>query len=254
MKHPSLADLPRQHRSGTDAMKTAAAAALFAAVVALFSQALHGQDGARYREFQLGSNLPSVSALTSVAATEAKTIHQRPALLQELEWRRPYFVSGSTTPQDDPVKQIAFSFYDDQLSKIVVEYDRDRTAGMTDADMIDAISTAYGSVVKPSAKTAPAKPRSAASDLEEKSGTPVARWGGADYSVVLYRSSYAQGFQLVVASPKLDALARTADAQAIRLDEREAPQREIARQKKEVEAARATQEKARLANKAVFRP
>jgi hypothetical protein len=38
------------------------------------------------------------------------------------------------------------------------------------------------------------------------------------------------------------------------MDEREAPQREIARQKKETEDARTSQEKARLANKAAFRP
>ena len=159
-------------------------------------------------------------------------------------------MSGSTTQQDDPVRQIVFSFYDDQLSKIVVEYDRERTAGMTDADMIDAISTAYGPALKP----APTKARAAASQFEAQSNSPVARWGDADYSVVLFRSSYASGFQIVVTSPRLDALARTADAQAIRLDEREAPQREIARQKTEAEATRVSQEKARIANKAVFRP
>jgi hypothetical protein len=57
-----------------------------------------------------------------------------------------------------------------------------------------------------------------------------------------------------VTSPRLEALARTAAAQAIRLDEHEAPQREIARQKKEVEDARLSQEKARITNKAAFRP
>jgi hypothetical protein len=82
----------------------------------------------------------------------------------------------------------------------------------------------------------------------------LARWGDVDYSVVLYRSSYAAGFRIIVASPRLEALARTANAQAIRLDEREAPQREIARQKKDVEDIRDSQEKARTANKAVFRP
>ena len=84
--------------------------------------------------------------------------------------------------------------------------------------------------------------------------TLVARWGDADYSVVLYRSSYRSGLRLFVASRRLEALARTAAAEAARLDEREAPQREIARQKKETEDIRASEEKARLANKAVFRP
>ena len=55
-------------------------------------------------------------------------------------------------------------------------------------------------------------------------------------------------------SPRLEALARLADAQAIKMDEREAPERETARQKKEADANRAAQEKARLANKAAFRP
>lgn len=55
-------------------------------------------------------------------------------------------------------------------------------------------------------------------------------------------------------SPKLEALARTASAQAIRLDDREAPQRELARQKKEVAESRASEEKTRLVNKAAFRP
>jgi hypothetical protein len=106
----------------------------------------------RNAEMQLGSDLPSVSALANVAVSEAKTIHQRPAVIQELEWRRPYFVGGSTAPQNDPVQQIVFSFYDNQLSKMVVDYDHDRTDGMADADMIDAISTAYGPALKSALK------------------------------------------------------------------------------------------------------
>jgi hypothetical protein len=84
---------------------------------------------------------------------------------------------------------------------------------------------------------------------------PIARWAGADYSVVLYRyRSYASSFRLIVASPHLEALARAADLQAIRLDDREAPQRETARQKKETDDLRVSQAKARVANKATFRP
>jgi len=103
-------------------------------------------------------------------------------------------------------------------------------------------------------KPAVKKTRLVLSQLEEDSGTPVARWGDADYSVVLYRPSYGSEFRVIVTSPRLDALARTAVAQAMRLDEREAPQREVARQKKEVEDTRLAQEKARIANRADFRP
>jgi hypothetical protein len=223
--------------------------AMTAAGLVLSTWLLQGQDRSRYRDFQLGGDLPSISALTGVAQSEVKTLHMRPAVMQELQWRRRYSSSDATPAQIDPVQQIVFSFYNDQLSKMVVDYDHDRTAGMTDMDMIEAISKSYGPRLSPAAR----KPR-AASPLEEGSGTALARWGDADYSVVLYRSSYGSGFRIIVTSPRLEALARTADAQAIRLDEREAPQREIARQKKEVEDTRDSQEKARTANKAIFRP
>ena len=71
----------------------------------------------------------------------------------------------------------------------------------------------------------------------------------------MYRaSSYREVFRLIVTDPALDDLARKATTQAVRLDEREAPNREIARQKKERDDGRAAAEKARVANKAVFRP
>jgi hypothetical protein len=218
--------------------------------LALSTVATQGQDRSRYRDFQLGGDVPSVSVLTKVALSEVKTIHQRPALMQEMQWRPSYYMSGSTAPQNDPVQQIVFSFYNDQLFKLVINYDRQRTDGLTDADMIEALSTAYGPPLKPDAK----KSRAAASQLADEAGTSIARWGDTDYSVVLYRSPYASEFRAIVMSPRLEALARVADAQAIKLDEREAPERENARLKKEADDNRAAQEKARLANKAAFRP
>ena len=221
---------------------------LTVAGLALSTCLLHGQDRSRYRDFQLGRDLPSISALTGKPASEARTVHLRPALMQELEWRRPYSVSDASSGQTDPVQVILFSFYNDQLSRMVIDYDRNRTVGMTDADMIEAISTMYGPPLAASRTTA------ALSQLEEESGTRLARFGDASCAVVLYRSSYASGFRLIVTSPRLDALARTAGAQAVRLDEREAPQRELARQKKEAADTRASEEQSRLANKAAFRP
>jgi hypothetical protein len=216
----------------------------------LSTHALQGQDRSRYRDFRLGSDLQSVSALTTAVGSDAKTIHQRPAVIQQLVWRPPYFLRGTAAPQNDPVQQIVFSFYNDQLFRLAITYDRQRTEGMTDTDLIEAISTTYGPPLQPAVK----KARAVASELEEESGTPVTRWGGVDYSVALYRLSYASGFRLIVSSPSLEALAQTAEAEAIRLDGREAPQREIARQKKEAEDTRLSQEKARLTNKAAFRP
>jgi hypothetical protein len=224
--------------------------AMAAVALVVLTGPLQAQERARYRDFELGSDLTSVSAHAKVAASDARTIHSRPAVMQELEWRPPYVVTAVSSAQDDPVRQIVFSFYDDQLSRMVVDYEHERTSGLTDADMIDALSVSYG----PSLKSVARPARGARSRLEEESGTAVAQWGDADYSVVLYRSSYGSGFRVVVASPKLEALARTADARAILLDEREAPQRDLARKQKEAEEMRVSQEKARLANKATFKP
>ncbi len=223
--------------------------------LALFTHVLQSQDQSRYRDFQLGSDLASVATLAKVDVSDAKTIHLRPAVLQELEWRPSYFATGSTA-QNDPVQRIVLSFYNDQLSRVVVDYHQDRTEGMTDADMIDGISVTYGPPLRPAA----IKTRKAPSRSDEGTRTSIASWGDAEYSVVLYRTSdpyrstYASRFQIIVTSMRLDALARTAGAEAVRLDDQDAPQREIARQKKDVDDARASAEKARLANKAAFRP
>src|SRR4051812_29243977 len=86
------------------------------------AHALSAESPSRYRNFQLGSDLSSVAGLTGVAASEAKIIHLRPALMQELQWRRGY-TTGDPTAAPDPVQQIVFSFYNNQLTKLVVDYD-----------------------------------------------------------------------------------------------------------------------------------
>jgi len=58
----------------------------------------------------------------------------------------------------------------------------------------------------------------------------------------------------VVTSIPLDNLARKASATAVQMDAAEAPQRELARQKKETEDSVAAREKAKAENKAGFRP
>ena len=78
--------------------------ALGALALLLSTHAVQGQDRSHYRDFPLGGSLPSVAALSGAPASEAKTIHERPALMQDLVWRPAYFVSGSTTAQTDPVQ------------------------------------------------------------------------------------------------------------------------------------------------------
>jgi hypothetical protein len=218
--------------------------------ILLLTQRLGGEGRARYRNFELRSDVAAVSAVAGVPASEARTIHQRPAVLQDLNWRPSRWIVGSTQASTDPVEQITFSFYNDQLFRIVVDYGHDRTQGMTDADMTDGISAVYGTPVK----RVPGAAR-IGSQVEAESGSPVARWGDADHAVVLYRtSSYGEAFRLIVTESTLDGLARKAAIQAMRLDDQEAPRREIARQKKEQDDGRSAAEKARVANKAIFKP
>jgi hypothetical protein len=219
-------------------------------MLVLATPALSGQTAPQYREFTLGSNLSTVSAQVKASAADIRPIRQRPALIQDLSWRAPYFIADSNEPRKDPVQQIVFSFYNDQLFKMAIDYDRQRIEGMTEADMIAALSEVYGPATTPKPKTAP----TFMSRIDVTSGTPVSQWGNAEYSVVLIRPSFGTGYQVVVTSTQLDELARAADAEAVRLDQREAPRREIERKRQDADDARAAQEKARAANKPTFRP
>jgi hypothetical protein len=217
------------------------------------TRALEGEGLSQYRNFEMGSGLAAVSTITGVAMSEAKVVHQRPAVMRDLEWRPSRWIVGSTETSTDPVERIRFSFYNDQLFRLVVEYGYENTEGMTGADLIAAISNVYGAPLPPASRTA--RPPAARSRVEADWGSPLARWGDTEHAAALYQtSSYGSPYRLVVTDVDLDTLARQAEAQALRLDEQEAPAQEVARQKKAQEDARAAAAKARAANKAVFRP
>ena len=217
-------------------------------VIVLCAQALVAQEAFRYREFQLGSDLASVAKLTGSASSGARIIHSRPAVMQDLEWR-PRYYSGGASPLTDPVDLMLFRFYDDKLFMVVVDYDRRRTEGMSPADMIAAVSATYGPVSQvPSRRLGTPTVQYGFPD------TPLAGWGNDEYSVTLLRVAYPESFRLVVALTRLESLARTASAAAVRLDNDEAPQRELDRQKQEASDSAAAQEKAKAENKAQFRP
>jgi hypothetical protein len=222
--------------------------ALCTCIVLLFAFTIAAQEPFRYREFQLGSDLATIGKLTAMAPTAAKVIHARPAVIKELEWRPRYAARGEA-PLTDPVDLMVFRFYEDQLSTIIVDYDRRRTQGMTAADMIAAMTEIYG----PTSRLA-SRPIGAPTREYGFPDAPIAIWGDTEYSVTLLRVAYPEAFRLVVALTRLDTLARRDSATAVQLDAAEAPQREIARQKKEAADSLAAQEKAKTENKALFRP
>ena len=110
------------------------------------------QDLSKYREFQLGTSLVAVAHQAGMAP-EPRVLQQRPALIQELMWQ-PSPMRGSS-PQGDSVKKVLFSFYNGQLFRIIVSYDRERTAGLTGVDMAEAISAKYGLAMLPATQLMP---------------------------------------------------------------------------------------------------
>jgi hypothetical protein len=108
----------------------------------LGGQLAFAQDMSRYRAYVLESSLDSVVAASGARAADAKTLHERPATIQELEWRAPYVDSRNMLA--DPVREISFTFYNDALYQVIVHYDRDRTDGLTNSDIVESVSTAYG--------------------------------------------------------------------------------------------------------------
>jgi hypothetical protein len=199
----------------------------------------------RYREFELGAPLAAVIAVTHAQERDLKTIHSRPAVLQQLEWR-PRYMSGTPVPGRDSIDRLLFDFVDGRLFKMSVRYAPDRTSGLTNEDMIEALAGVYG------APTPPRTPRPPARALDVP--VIVAEWTQDDASVSLQRQEYSNAYVLVVTSLSLDTLASKAAATALVLDEREAPQREAALAKKRADDERRAEELARSANKKVFQP
>jgi hypothetical protein len=213
----------------------------------LSGQLAFAQDMSRYRAYVLESSFDSVVAASGARAAEAKTLHERPATIQELEWRAPYVDSRNT--QADPVRNVTFTFYNDALYQVIVNYDRDRTEGLTNSDIVESLSTAYGAPLLPPARTRTSPPVEGFPD-----STVVARWENADSLLTLIRGSYTPEFQLILVSKSLSGRARSAVREAVRLDAIEAPRREAELRKKEAGDANAARDKTRIANKAAFRP
>jgi hypothetical protein len=212
------------------------------------AQAVSAQELSRYRAYALESSVESVVATIGARAPAARTLHERPAKIQQLEWRTPYASPGGGESAD-PVRDVAFSFVNDALYEVLVTYDRDRTAGLTDNDIIESLSSSYGPPVLKSAIVRTDLPSNALEDA-----TVLAQWSDAAASLTLLRDTFTPEFQLVLVSKALSAKARSASREAVRLDALEAPQRELAQRKKDVADASATRDKNRTENKAAFRP
>lgn len=222
--------------------------------LAFFTPALFAQDLSIYREFRFGAKLPVVAKQAHLNPADAKTLHQRPALIQELEWQAMYIDSKRVA---DSVRNIMFSFYNGELFRLLVTYDRERTEGLTVEDVIEAISVKYGTATNPGGELTLVTtylPVDGEKIISERREKVIARWEDADYSYNLLQSYPAAPFGLAIYAKRVEALAQLAMIESVRLDKLEAPQRENSRQVDKAAAATAKQAEARRANKPPFRP
>ena len=121
--------------------------------------------------------------------------------------------------------------------------------GLTNDDVIASVSAAYG--IPP---LRPAGARSVPAAEMAADTTVVARWEDQSALLTLTRGSYPPQYQLTLTSKTLNGPARAAIKEAGRLDAKEAPQREVDQRTKQAADARVATEKARVTNKAAFRP
>src|SRR5678816_3149860 len=139
---PALAQEERMPNAGIIAM------AILGVILAF--PALQTPDLSRYREFQFGTHVLLVAKQARANPSDVKVIHRRPAVIQELVWEA--WSSTQSSSRSESVKDIRFSFYNGELFRMVVNYDKDRTEGMTVDDIIEAISTRYGKASRPEAE------------------------------------------------------------------------------------------------------
>src|SRR5216684_1535078 len=224
-------------------MKAISSSILCLGAVLLAAPALRGQDFSKYRDFSLGTSLASVLKHTDKKSTDVNVTHAGRPLFQELTWWPPNI--PGTSYRSDTVEQILFSFYNGELYKISVTYDRTSTEGLTSEDMVKSISTKYGPATNVVVEIDSAK-----DDRYEVRQKPVASWEDAQYSFNLVRSSFTDHLGLIIYSKRVNAEAELAIVEAVKLEEQKGPQREAERQKKRTDDL----EVARQKNQKIFRP
>ncbi len=224
-------------------MKTMRSSILCLVVLLLTAPLLRAQELSKYRHFTIGMSLSRVLERTDQKMADVKVIYGRPALIQELTWWPPNLPGASF--QSDTVEQILLSFYNGELYKISVTYDRTSTEGLTAEDMVKSISAKYGPATNVMLVTDSAK-----IDRYDVRQKPVATWEDAQYSFNLVRSSFTDRLGLTIYSKRVNAEAELAIAEAVKLEEQESPQREAERQKKQMDDL----ETARQKNQKSFRP
>ena len=171
-----------------------------ASCVVLGVTLLGAQARPHYRTYRMGDDIAAISRHLGVPRPAAA---QAGGTVRELRWRADYVPRG--TDAADPVERLLFSFHDNQLFRIVIDYAPTRTEGMRAADVVAAVAKVYGT---PTRRVDP--PMQVGLQPMRPIDTVVAQWNDDDLDVALLQLDGRPAFRLIVASPLLQARARTA--------------------------------------------
>src|ERR1700688_1526013 len=181
-------------------------------IILLSAPLIHGQDLSKYSIFSFGMGLADLSTWIDQKPTEANLVHQRTAVIQELTWWPPL---ASGTRRAEPVRQILFSFYNGELYRILVTYDRHVTEGLPADDMVRTMSAKYGTATRPTAEINFPTNETGEYGTTEK---VIARWEDSQYSFNLFRSSLSNTFAIVMFDKRLDAQAGVSIAESVQME------------------------------------
>jgi hypothetical protein len=198
-----------------------------------------------YRSITLGDSVQKVADQLKVERSAIRVVHERPALVQQITWRPSRYVSGSTL-EPDPLAEMVLTFHVDRLARIAVAYDRERTEGLTNEDLLEVFQGVYG----------PPMLQSITSLTSASSTAPqiIGSWRDAESLVLLWRERYPSRVGLTITAMASDLAMQEAIANGERLDATEAPARDLARRAAEATALQTRDDKVRRDNKAAFKP
>jgi len=222
--------------------------AIAALVVATSAPMAAAQGRAQYRTYAMGESLQAISRQIGQPVMDATSTPAAPGAVQELRWHARYVRRG-TPPSGDPVDRLVFSFYEHRLFRIVIDYAPDRTEGMTESDLVAAVSAIYGAPVRRTLVSG-----GGVAAPVRTAETVVAQWTRGDQSVALLALQGETAFRLIVVSSALETLARASGAREAPVDRPDWPSIEAARARTAIVGVEPLRQLTRRANIASFVP
>jgi hypothetical protein len=198
----------------------------------------------RYRGVSIGDSVSVVVASLHLTPGDVAIVHARPAMIQQLTWRPNQFFASKAGPPE-ALAEMVLTFHLGRLARVVATYDRDRTEGLTNADLHDSFTTIYGT---------PMLVPTAGGVRSSSEPEIIGQWGDGETLVVLWREAYPRRFKVTVSSVAADRLLQGALASGARLEATEAPTRDMVRRLSEELTQRRLDEQSRLDNKSAFKP